>query len=64
MNKQSHTEQPGSMMSALYVNPMTSGVAAKAMQSWLDGAGEAQSRLLDYWSRKYGVKSSCRGPFR
>jgi hypothetical protein len=61
MNKQSHTQQPENMLSALYANPMSGGVAAKAMQSWLDGAGEAQSRLLDYWSRRTRTDSAMLG---
>ena len=63
MSKHATTERAEGMMSALYVNPMASGVAAKAMQSWLDGAGEAQSRMLDYWSRRTRADTAMLGKF-
>jgi hypothetical protein len=63
MNKHPHEEQksPAEMLATLGVNGATGKAAAQAFQSWLAGAGEAQSHVFEYWSRRCGSDSAAFG---
>jgi hypothetical protein len=55
MKERSQFEQwnPAGFMTAIGMNQQSNDAVSKTVQTWFDKAGQVQSEMLSYWSKRY-----------